>query len=131
VIENPLGELPIESNSEVVEDVLAKVLLNAWEAYDNAPEAPRPITIRTRRLDQPNGPCVEISVDDEGHGLDPEIRDHIFEPFTSTKRTVGVGMGLTIAQHALEGLGGEVTLVERPTGGTSARLVHPIEGKPE
>jgi DNA-binding response OmpR family regulator len=128
-IENPLGHLLIESNSEVVEDVLAKVLVNAWEAYDNEPDAPRPITIRTRRLDQPGRPSVEISVDDEGHGVDPEIRDHIFEPFTSTKRTVGVGMGLTVAQHALQGLGGEVTVVARPGGGTSARLVHPISAK--
>jgi two-component system sensor histidine kinase/response regulator len=128
-IDNPLGDLPIASNSEVLEDVLAKVLLNAWEAYDNEPDAPRPITIRTRRIEQLGRPSVEISVDDEGHGVDPEIRDHIFEPFTSTKRTVGVGMGLTVAQHALQGLGGEVTVVPRPTGGTSARLVHPIEGK--
>jgi two-component system, sensor histidine kinase and response regulator len=112
-----------------VEDVLAKVLLNAWEAYDNEPDGPRPIAIRTRRVDQHGHPSVEISVDDEGHGIDPEIRDHMFEPFTSTKRTVGVGMGLTVAQHALQGLGGEVTVVSRPSGGTSARLVHPIEGK--
>jgi two-component system sensor histidine kinase/response regulator len=128
LIENPLGDLAIASNREVVEDVLAKVLANAWESYDN-PDAPRPITVRTRRLDQAARPSVEICVDDEGHGIDPEVREHIFEPFTSTKRTVGVGMGLTIAQHALEGLGGEVSLVDRPTGGTTARLVHPIEGK--
>jgi C4-dicarboxylate-specific signal transduction histidine kinase len=128
-IDNPLGELAIASNSEVLEDVFAKVLMNAWESYDSAPEEPHPITMRTRRLEQPGGACVEISVDDEGRGIDPEIRDHMFEPFTSTKRSVGVGMGLTVAQHALQGLGGEVMLVERPGGGTSARLVHPIEAK--
>jgi CheY-like chemotaxis protein len=130
-IENPLGDLEIESNIEVLEDVLAKVLINAWESYDSPAEEPRPIAIRTRRLDLPHGPCVEISVDDQGRGIDPEIRDHMFEPFTSTKHTVGVGMGLTIVRHALEGIGGEVTLVERPTGGTSARLVHPVRGEAE
>jgi two-component system, sensor histidine kinase and response regulator len=130
-IENPLGELSIETNREVLEDALAKILVNAWESYDVPPEAPHSITLRTRRLDQASGPFVEISVDDEGRGIDPEIRDHMFEPFTSTKHTVGVGMGLTIAQHALQSLGGEINLVARPAGGTSARIVHPIHGKLE
>jgi two-component system sensor histidine kinase/response regulator len=128
-IENPLGALPIESNAEVFEGVLAKLLVNAWEAYDAEPGVPRPITIRTRGLDFGGRPGVEIAVEDQGRGIDPEIRDHMFEPFTSTKRTVGVGMGLTVARHAVEGIGGQVELVDRPGGGTRALLLHPVEGK--
>ncbi len=50
----------------------------------------------------------------------------MFEPFVSSKRTVGVGMGLTVARHSLRSLGGEVTMVSRPDGGSSAILVHPV-----
>lgn len=127
-IDNPLGELIFDTNYEVFEEVVSKVLINAWEAYDNRPGDPRPISIHTRLLDKGDeGKVIEIRVDDSGHGLDDEIRDHVFEPFISSKHTVGVGMGLTIARHALRNLGGEATLTDRPGGGASAILVHPLE----
>jgi signal transduction histidine kinase len=69
---------------------------------------------------------LELRVDDSGSGINEEIRDRMFEPFVSSKRTVGVGMGLTVARHSLRSLGGEVTLSSRPTGGTSAVLLHPV-----
>jgi two-component system, sensor histidine kinase and response regulator len=127
-VENSLGELPLESNTEAFEEVLSKVLINSWESYDDETEAARPITIRTRLLPAAaaSPASVEISVEDQGRGVDPEIRDHIFEPFTSTKRTVGVGMGLTVARNTLEGLGGEISVVDRPGGGTRAILLHPL-----
>jgi signal transduction histidine kinase len=50
----------------------------------------------------------------------------MFEPFISGKRTVGVGMGLTVARHSLRNIGGEVTVEDRPGGGAVAILLHPI-----
>jgi signal transduction histidine kinase len=35
-------------------------------------------------------------------------------------------MGLTVARHALRNLGGDVVLVDRPGGGTTAILTHPV-----
>jgi CheY-like chemotaxis protein len=130
-IENPLGELVFETNVEVFEEVLSKVLINAWEAYDDKPSHLRSIAIRTQLVEKPEeGKFVEIHVEDQGHGIDPEVRDHVFEPFISSKHTVGVGMGLTIARHALRNLGGEVTLEDRPNGGAIAILLHPVENRP-
>lgn len=127
-IDNPLGELMFDTNYEAFEEVVAKVLINAWESYENRPTDPRPIWIHTRLIERPEeGKLVEVRVDDSGHGLDDDIRDHIFEPFISSKHTVGVGMGLTIARHALRNLGGEATVVDREGGGASAILVHPLE----
>jgi C4-dicarboxylate-specific signal transduction histidine kinase len=51
----------------------------------------------------------------------------MFEPFVSTKNTVGVGMGMTVARHALRTLGGEVTMTDTPGGGATAILMHPVE----
>ena len=129
-IDNPLGELIFETNYEVFEEVVSKILINAWEAYGNRPTDPRPISITTRLIDRPEeGKVVELRIDDEGRGLDDEIRDHIFEPFISSKHTVGVGMGLTVARHALRNLGGEVTVMDREGGGVSVCLTHPLESR--
>lgn len=126
-INNPLEDLLVESNFEIFEEVMAKVLMNAWESYDNRVGEPRPITINTALIERPSeGKFVQITVEDQGRGIDPEIRDHVFEPFISSKNTVGVGMGLTVARHALRNLGGEVTLLERANGGAQAMLMHPV-----
>ena len=127
-IDNPLEDLIIDTNYEIAEEVIAKVLINAWEAYDNKPTDPRPISIHTSLVEKPDeGKFVEIRVVDHGHGIEEEIRDKMFEPFVSTKNTVGVGMGMTVARHALRNLGGEVTIADTEGGGATAILVHPVE----
>jgi two-component system sensor histidine kinase/response regulator len=127
LIENPLPDLEIETNTELLEEMLSKILINAWEAYGGPPDEPRPITIHTRLVDRgAEGSFAEIRVDDRGRGIDPSLRDQLFEPFISSKHTVGVGMGLTVARHAIRNLGGEVTVVDRPGGGASAILLHPL-----
>lgn len=129
-VDNPLNDLQIDTNFEVLEEVLTKVMINAWEAYDNKPTDPRPVSIHTRTIDKPEeGKFVEIRIVDHGHGIDSDVRDKMFEPFVSTKNTVGVGMGLTVARHALRNLGGEVTMTDTPGGGATAVLIHPIEKK--
>ena len=126
-IDNPLGDQIFETNYEIAEEVIAKVLMNAWESYDNQRTDPRPVTLRTRLVDQSDeGIFVEIQIVDHGRGIDAEIRDKMFEPFVSTKNTVGVGMGLTVARHALRTLGGEVMMTNTPGGGTTAILQHPL-----
>ncbi len=129
-IDNPLAEQLIDTNTEVFEEVISKVLINAWESYDNKPTDPHPIFLRTRLIEKPDeGRFVEIRVEDHGRGIEEEIRDRVFEPFISSKHTVGVGMGLTIARHALRGMGGDVILVDNQGGGAVAVLLHPIEKK--
>ncbi len=127
-VENGAGEILIDTNVEVFEEVLSKLLVNAWESYGDAPDDKRPINIRSEIIDKPEeGRFAVIHIEDRGRGIDPEIRDHAFEPFTSTKHTVGVGMGLTIARHSMRNMGGEVTLLPRTGGGAVATIRHPLE----
>ncbi|MES2692756.1 MAG: response regulator [Verrucomicrobiota bacterium] len=129
-IDNPLGELPIDTNYEIVEEVIAKTLINGWESYTNKPGEPRPLSIHTRLVEKPEeGKFVEIRVTDHGRGIEADVRDKMFEPFVSTKNTVGVGMGLTVARHALRNLGGEVTMTDTVGAGATAILMHPVEKK--
>jgi C4-dicarboxylate-specific signal transduction histidine kinase len=126
-VNNPLGAQLIETNCEVFEDAIVKLLMNAWESYDAPPGAPRPIWLNTEAVGEaPEEAAVQINIEDRGRGLEAKIRDHAFEPFISSKNTVGVGMGLTIARHALRNMGGEVHLNDRQGGGVCAVMVHPI-----
>jgi len=129
-IEHATAEVLIDTNVEVFEDTLSKLLINAWESYHDEPDDKRPINIRTEVVERPEeGRFALVHIEDRGRGVDPEIRDHAFEPFTSTKHTVGVGMGLTVARHSMRNLGGEVTLADRPGGGAICTIRHPLERK--
>jgi len=143
-VENPLGALAVDVHVESFEDILAKLLVNAWESYGPeggssgaATTSPfettsdnenRPVTLRTNAATGLHGaPAFEIHIEDRGRGLSPEIRDHIFEPFVSTKQHVGVGMSLSIARHTLRTLGGELRLTDRHGGGTTATILCPVK----
>ena len=129
-IENPVGDIFIETNYEILEDVLAKILMNAWESYGSEPVDFRPLALRARVIEKRgDGKFLELRIVDHGRGIQADVRDKMFEPFVSTKNTVGVGMGLTVARHALRNLGGEVTMTDTPGGGATAILIHPIEEK--
>ena len=129
-VTNPLADKIIDTNCEVLEDVIVKLLHNAWESYDGPIGTLRPIWLTTQLLEQsPDDIFVQFNIEDNGRGLDPDLRDHIFEPFISTKNTVGVGMGLTIARHSLRSMGGDVNVTDRQGGGTCATMVHPVEIK--
>src|SRR5277367_1337291 len=76
VVVNPLEELEIDTNIESFEDVLSKLLINAWESYqENTPLDKRPISIHTRLFDKPRGEkMLELRVDDSGAGIADDIR---------------------------------------------------------
>jgi two-component system osmolarity sensor histidine kinase EnvZ len=70
---------------------------------------------------------VDIYVDDDGPGIPPAERDHVFQPFfrldaSRNPRTGGIGLGLTIARDVARGHGGDVRLETAPQGGLRARV---------
>jgi len=129
--QDTLPGVTLDTHVEVFEDALTKILMNAWESYEGLTDARRVIRIRATRVSGGAGgkPRVVIRIEDLRRGIDPALRDQMFEPFVSSKQTVGVGMGLTVAWHALRSLGGDVTLRDRDGdgGGAVAEIQHPIE----
>jgi signal transduction histidine kinase len=63
----------------------------------------------------------EISVDDNGPGIDPDVLPHIFEPFFTTKQE-GTGLGLAVVAQIVEEHGGTLTCHSRPGKGTTFRI---------
>lgn len=58
---------------------------------------------------------VRITVADTGPGVDPALRDQLFEPF-ATGRPDGTGLGLAIAREMVEAHGGRITLEDNGPG---------------
>ncbi|TDB03174.1 ATP-binding protein [Halomonas marinisediminis] len=90
-------EACVEGDAQRLLQVMVNLLGNARDASGPGDS----VTIET----VPEGPGVRVSVTDEGAGIDPSVRDHLFEPFTTTKPPgEGTGLGLPlvysiIAEH--------------------------------
>lgn len=68
---------------------------------------------------------VRITVRDTGHGIPDEMREQIFSPFVSTKKT-GSGLGLAFTQKIVELHGGTVSVRNNAGGGASFVLDLPL-----
>ncbi|MEO6185128.1 MAG: HAMP domain-containing sensor histidine kinase, partial [Steroidobacteraceae bacterium] len=65
--------------------------------------------------------AVEISVSDNGPGIDAAVLDRLFEPFSTTKANGG-GLGLAISRTIVQGHGGKLICRPIDTGGTCFEL---------
>ncbi len=70
---------------------------------------------------------LEIIVDDNGPGISAADREDVFKPFyrlekSRNKKTGGVGLGLSITQDIVHSHGGEIELLDAPTGGLRVRI---------
>jgi PAS domain S-box-containing protein len=75
---------------------------------------------------------VEISITDNGTGIDPDFLPYVFERFrqadsSSTRRYGGLGLGLTIVHHVVEMHGGVVSAFSAGKGhGSTFRIILPL-----
>ncbi|GAB4280135.1 MAG: hypothetical protein Fur0025_07860 [Oscillatoriaceae cyanobacterium] len=86
------------------------------------------ITAKKAAAMSDSGEWVEIAVTDTGIGIDPNQRDHLFEPFVQAdgsikRRYGGTGLGLAICKRLVELIGGRIFLESEGLGmGTTVRL---------
>jgi PAS domain S-box-containing protein len=74
----------------------------------------------------PPGRWVVITVEDTGMGMEPEVLDHCFEPFFSTKdRTKGTGLGLATVYGIIDQHKGYIQIRSAPGAGTTAKVFLP------
>jgi signal transduction histidine kinase len=95
-----------------LERALLNLLLNACEVV---PANSGKIDIAVQR----QGETLRIRIADNGPGIAPAIRDHLFEPFVSFGKENGTGMGLTVVQKILQDHAGDVEVEKTSASGTT------------
>lgn len=99
VMMNPIG----------VEQVVINLVRNAIEALA------KNIAVRT----QHSNDMVQILIEDDGRGIDPEEAEFLFDPFYTTRQCRGgMGLGLSITHGIISDHGGRIDVARRPEGGT-------------
>ena len=117
----------ISANAETFEIILGKLLINAWESYHiDTPPNDRTISLLASVQDKSGIDTLQLKVADKGEGIDSKVIDTLFEPFITTKTSVGRGMGLTIARHTIRNLKGDIHLKDNADSGVTAILTYPL-----
>lgn len=113
----PPHPVTVQMDSGRLRQVMLNLIQNAQQAL--VQEGQLRISLRRQRR------TAEILVADDGPGILPEVRQHIFEPFFSTKQE-GTGLGLALVKRFVEEADGEIDCVENEWGGTTFRIVLPV-----
>lgn len=75
-----------------------------------------------------NGSGLRIAVSDDGPGLPPKARAHLFTAFSGSARLGGTGLGLAIAREIMRAHGGDIALERSDAAGTVFALTLPMDG---
>jgi two-component system sensor histidine kinase KdpD len=100
-----------------------------YTLIDNAAKYSTPGS-RVRLLAHRAGDAIRMSVEDEGRGIPPDLRERVFDKFfratrdgdVSTREPTGTGMGLAIAKGIVEAHGGKIW-IESVEKGNGTRVV--------
>jgi PAS domain S-box-containing protein len=114
----------IEADAVRVRQLLHNLIRNAMEAMEGQENAI--VKIASRRIIEGTRDMAEISVRDNGPGIDEETLEHIFEPYVTTK-TKGTGLGLAIVKKLIEEHGGTVSAESPQEGGAFICVRLPLE----
>ncbi len=117
-------ETEVEADPEIsaiageVRQLVANLLSNSIDAVE--PDGRIRIRIapaKSRNPERGDGVCFTIA--DNGPGIPQEIRARLFEPFVTTKKDVGTGLGLWVCKNIIERHGGTIRLKSSSRSGSS------------
>jgi signal transduction histidine kinase len=111
------GGIEISLDRFRIECVFFNLITNALEAMPHGGE----IRINVRKADH----CILIAVEDTGPGIPIAIRDRLFEPFITSGKEHGMGLGLAISRQTVLDHGGDMWIEPAPGARFLVRL--PLE----
>lgn len=117
-----LSAEPLMLDSGALQDSLLNLILNANIAITGSACLPGRITLAARI----NGEWIELTVTDNGPGFSVEALDRATEPFFTTRKGKGSGLGLTMVYDQTKLVGGTMRLDNAPGGGARVTLRLPL-----
>jgi len=131
----PIDLKPVSGDERQLRQVFINLLENADEALKNvAGEKKVSIVARNVHLMEgneaalPSGDYVQVSVSDNGPGIEPEMQTKIFDPYFSTKvdySRKGMGLGLAICFSIIKKHKGHISVHSEPPNGTTFTVYLP------
>ncbi|MET1755944.1 PAS domain S-box protein [Novosphingobium sp. RD2P27] len=108
-----------------IQQVILNLVRNAVDAMTDSKRRELTITV-----DEEGSGMALIAIADTGPGIDPEVRQQLFRPFVTTKRT-GMGVGLSICRTIIEAHGGRIWAEDREDAGATMKFTIPLVGSEE
>jgi signal transduction histidine kinase len=102
--------------------IILNLVMNAIQAVEVC-EGRRSVVVRTSSADD----AVVLEVADNGPGMPAEVRARLFQPFTTSNKTSGIGLGLAITADLVKLHHGEIALVGGTEVGTTFRVTLPCQ----
>ena len=113
----------VNANRLQIEKVLANLVDNGIEAALHAGRDEADIAVQVEKC--ADGAMLQLTVSDNGPGIDAALLRRVFEPFFTTKAQ-GLGMGLAISRSIIEAHGGRLWVESPPEGGAHFHFTLPI-----
>jgi len=117
------GLPPVPLDESLCEQAFINLVQNAHEAMEESGGKLRVEVAPARQNDREG---VVVRLIDNGPGIPDAIREEIFNPFVTTKKT-GVGLGLSIVSQIIDGHHGSIRVEKGPQGGASFVIFFPLE----
>jgi signal transduction histidine kinase len=117
VIENEIHEPVLLDEQRIL-----RALINIADNGRKAMRDGGTLTIRARREE----PFAAISVADTGEGMPDSVLEHIFEPFYSSSKDGGTGLGMVIVKNVVEAHRGRLDVDSRMGEGTTVTMRLPL-----
>ena len=119
-----LPELPLDEN--LAEQAFLNIVQNAYDAMGGSGGGAGGVLRVSARKSQGGGrEGIEVRIADSGPGIPAALREQIFNPFVTTKKT-GVGLGLSIVSKIMDGHRGSIR-IESGAGGACFVLFFPVD----
>jgi signal transduction histidine kinase len=119
------GDFGVVDGDEVLlRQAFSNLLRNALEACVAASVPPR-IVVQSE-IDHVQK-TLRLAVSDNGTGIAPELRERVFQPFFTSKRS-GTGLGLALVQKIIVFHNGRIIAGSSSSGGASLQITLPIAG---
>jgi PAS domain S-box-containing protein len=112
----------VDADDVLLRQAFSNLLRNAIEACQPSGVTPQ---VRVEGTLDSAQNQARVSVHDNGPGVDPNVRDRIFRPFFTTKKT-GTGLGLALVQKIIVTHNGRVTAGSSPSGGACFQVTLPL-----